>query len=73
MSEATVEMRYYNDDTGRTPEWCVIHDGRVYPFGDDAFGKEQAEWAAHRIEHGKDSYRHQADLEGPGHTEELKG
>jgi hypothetical protein len=46
-------MRYAADGRG---EWCVIFQGRAYPFGPDNFGKELAEWSAPRLEAGKDSY-----------------
>jgi hypothetical protein len=37
-------------------QWCVLYDGATYPFGPDNLARELAEWAAPRIESGKDEY-----------------
>lgn len=37
-------------------QWCIIFGGRFYPFGSDNFGRELAEWAAPRLESGKDNF-----------------
>jgi hypothetical protein len=42
---------------GTTTEWCIVWRGQAYPFGSDALAKELAEWAAPRLESGKERYR----------------
>jgi hypothetical protein len=49
---ATVELR----SNGQRTDWCVCFEGNTYPFGADILGKELAEWAAPRLEAGKDRY-----------------
>jgi hypothetical protein len=41
---------------GFTTNWCIVWQGKAYPFGPDDFAKELAEWAAPRLEAGKESY-----------------